>query len=124
MPYSAAFPSGVRSNVYAPPDGAKVAWDAKGQVEAQIRVEASYVIIRGMTLRNAQASAIELGDVQKVVVEDCEISGWGRVNASDGFGDSRAAVVADERFRLRHVHRSGAGGGGGRVARHQGGASV
>ena len=51
-----------------------------------IQIDASYVIVRGLTLKGAGADAINLGpDVHDVVIEDCDISGWGRISPS-GFG--------------------------------------
>jgi len=79
--------------LYCPPDGAKSDWDAAGKCRSNLRIEASYVIVRGLTLRGAQVHGIELGDVQNVVLEDCDISGWGRVRESDGYGENLDSAV-------------------------------
>lgn len=95
--------------LYTPPQGQQAVWDASGKLPAQLRIEAPYVIVRGLTLRNAQINGIELGDVQHVVIEDCDISGWGRVRASDGFGaDLDAAIYSAsdqlEQIVVQHCH--------------------
>jgi hypothetical protein len=51
-----------------------------------INVQASYVIIRGVKCKNASRDGINLGKgVHDVIIEHCDISGWGRVD-KDGFG--------------------------------------
>jgi len=76
--------------VYTAEPGA--VFDGKGEAEDNIQVNASFVILRGLTLKNAKINGIELGDVQDVVVENCDISGWGRIS-SDGFGENLDAAV-------------------------------
>lgn len=87
-------PAGYRW--YGPPAGAGTATiDAAGRQDVCVKIEASYVILHGLTLRNARIHAILLeGEVHDVVIEECDISGWGRV-AEDGWGvDYDAAVYA------------------------------
>jgi hypothetical protein len=75
---------------------------------------ASYVIIRGLSLERARIHAIRfLGNVHDVVIEENDISGWGRVE-SDGWGtnydgaiyshDSTATVerIVVQRNRMHH----------------------
>ena len=51
-----------------------------------IDVKASYVIVRGVTCKGASRDGINLGKgVHDVVIEQCDISGWGRI-APDGYG--------------------------------------
>jgi hypothetical protein len=58
-----------------------------------INVKASYVIIRGITCMGASNDAITLGSgVHDVVIDQCDISGWGRI-AKDGFGIEMDAGV-------------------------------
>lgn len=60
--------------------------DAADMVDQCVEVTASYVIIRGLTLRRPKIHGITLGDgVHDVVIEECDISGWGRVD-KDGWG--------------------------------------
>lgn len=59
-----------------------------------ISVKVPYVIIRGLTLRGATEHGIKLvGPVHDVVIEDCDISGWGRISA-DGFGKNLDAGIS------------------------------
>jgi hypothetical protein len=67
-----------------------------------VEVAASYVIIRGLTARDAAVHGIKLGDVHDVVIEDCEVRGWGRI-ASDGFGENLDAAVYSESKQLERI---------------------
>ncbi|MFL5310941.1 MAG: malectin domain-containing carbohydrate-binding protein [Myxococcales bacterium] len=71
----------------AAPGGSTI--DANGNADQNIVINnASYVIIRGVTLKNARINAIELrGNVHDVVIEENDVSGWGRIFAPDGFGE-------------------------------------
>jgi hypothetical protein len=72
--------------------GAPGVLDAANGQPYNIYVNASYVVIRGFTLRGAQQHAIRISDtVTDVIIEDNDISGWGRsrggnlgVNADSG----------------------------------------
>ena len=60
--------------------------DAADQVDHCVEVKASYVIIRGLTLRSPKIHGIVLAkDAHDVVIEGCDISGWGRID-KDGWG--------------------------------------
>ena len=62
-----------------------------------ITVNASYVIVRGFTLRGAQQDAIRIAPgAHDVVIEDNDISGWGRQRsgAGGGIGIGIVAVYA------------------------------
>ena len=68
-------------------DGAKTA-------TYNVTIHASYVIVRGLTLINANSSSIfvDIGS-HDVVIENNDISGWGQ-NASDGWGiDMESGVL-------------------------------
>jgi Big-like domain-containing protein len=53
--------------------------DAQNAAQYNVTVNASYVIVRGFTLKGAQQDAIRISpNVNDVVVEDSDISGWGR----------------------------------------------
>jgi hypothetical protein len=55
-------------------------------------INASYIIIRGMTLSGATNDAIVLGqNAHDVIIENCDISGWGQ-SASTLGGNNQAAV--------------------------------
>jgi hypothetical protein len=72
--------------------------DAADKVDQCVEVTASHVILRGLTLRSPRIHGIVLGDgSHDVIIEECDISGWGRVD-KDGWGvDYDSAVYS--RFR-------------------------
>jgi len=75
------------------PAGAASTIDVAGQSDYCIVVKASCVILRGFTLRGARVHAILLqGPVHDVVIEGCDISGWGRIE-DDGWGKDYDAAV-------------------------------
>lgn len=52
-----------------------------------VQVNASYVIVRGLTLKGAQSHAVLISpSVHDVVIEDNDISGWGRSRGTSKFG--------------------------------------
>ncbi len=60
--------------------------DAADKADQCVEVKASYVILRGLTLRSPRIHGIVLGKgAHDVVIEGCDISGWGRVD-KDGWG--------------------------------------
>lgn len=72
--------------------------------DACITIDASYVIIRGLTLKGAGAAentsrkpigAIRIEGGHDIVIEGCDISDWGRLNRETGFGfDYEAAILS------------------------------
>jgi hypothetical protein len=59
-------------------------------------VDAEYVIIRGLMLRDAQENGIELGPKAKhVVIERNEITGWGRKKSDEVRPGSPAPIIDD-----------------------------
>ena len=72
--------------LYCPAERGESVIDVQGKQDACIRIRASYVVISGMTLRGAGIHAIYLDEgVHDVVIEGCNISGWGRIE-KDGWG--------------------------------------
>lgn len=58
-----------------------------------VEVRASYVILRGLTLKNAREHGIRIFDgCHDVVIEACDISGWGRIS-EDGWGRNLDSAV-------------------------------
>ena len=81
--------------------------DAADKADHCVEVKASYVVLRGLTLRSPRIHGIVLGKgAHDVVIESCDISGWGRVD-KDGWGvDYDSAVYSkheplDNAFRRR-----------------------
>jgi hypothetical protein len=106
--------------LYTAPSGGSSEIDVDGAEDYDVHVKGSYVIVRGLTLKGARKHGIYLeGDVHDVVIEDNDISGWGRV-ADDGYGVNMDSAVrgatkkaaAQKRFVIQrnrlHHPRSGA----------------
>ena len=96
--------------VYTSARDGRTTIDVADQSENCIRVRASYVIIRGLTLKGAQRDGILLQDVHDVIIEENDISGWGRKNRF-GFGvDEDAGIkgvgrlqrIVIQRNKIRH----------------------
>lgn len=70
---------------------------------SNIYVNASYVIIRGLTLKNAQKHGIILGpNAHHVVIEDNDISGWGAI-AGDGWGAAGNCAVYSNQASIHNI---------------------
>jgi len=69
--------------------------DVNGAADECVQIKASYVILRGVILKRAAISGINIEDgSHDLVIEQCDISGWGRVEP-DGWGhDYDAGVFA------------------------------
>jgi hypothetical protein len=53
--------------------------DGQNTAQYNVTINASYVVVRGLTLRGAKQDAIRISpNVTNVIIEDNEISGWGR----------------------------------------------
>ena len=84
--------------------GSSATIDVANRHENCIRIEnASYIILRGLTLRGATRHAIELvGDVHDIVIEDCDIRDWGTVER-DGWGRNYDSAVFSRSRTLKRV---------------------
>jgi hypothetical protein len=70
-----------------------------------INVQANYVIIRGFTLKGAQKHSIHLRNVvSDVVIENNDISGFGRLSA-DGFAVNGDAGIGGESEGINDIQR-------------------
>lgn len=79
-----------------------VVLDGKDTADNNIEVNAPFVILRGLTMKNAKVSGVKLGEVQDVVIEDCDISGWGRI--ADGvFGANLDAAIYSKAPSLERI---------------------
>jgi len=77
----------------APRPGSSATIDVGGRADSNILIKGSYVIVRGLALKNAGRNAVVLDrDIHDVVIEENDISGWGRVGA-DGWGENMDAAV-------------------------------
>lgn len=81
--------------LYTSPKGKRTVSDVRGEAKVNVRVLASHVIVRGLDLKGAGFHGIELGRVQDVVIEDCDISGWGG-NLEDGWGRDLDSAIYHE----------------------------
>ncbi|XHR31249.1 MAG: hypothetical protein ACFUZC_11990 [Chthoniobacteraceae bacterium] len=78
--------------VYAGAKGGTVI-DVNNTAPACVVISAPYVILRRVTLKGAAKDGVLLsGPVHDVVVEQCDISGWGRI-AKDGWGEEMDAAL-------------------------------
>jgi len=100
-------------------DGRGATIDVRHQHDACITIDASYVIVRGFTLKGAGVAggtkpigAIHILGGRNIVIEECDISDWGRTDATTGYGvDYDSAVLCRkeglsrlvvQRCRLHH----------------------
>ena len=67
-----------------------------------ITIDASYVIVRGLTLKGAGAAdntsskpigAIVITGGHDIIIEDCDISDWGRLDPKTGFGFNYESAI-------------------------------
>ncbi len=74
-------------HLVTPEAGTKYVNDVFNLSDYNIVVEADYVILRGLELRNAGIHGVLIRKgVQHVVIEDCHITGWGRVGGARVWG--------------------------------------
>jgi hypothetical protein len=94
-------------------DGRGATIDVRHQHDSCITVKASHVILRGFTLKGAGAAsntkkgiigAIRIEDGHDIVIEDCDVSDWGRLNPKTGFGfDYDAAIFSNSKTLARLI---------------------
>jgi len=86
-----------------PPDSKTATIDVANNHAQCIEIRASYVIIRGLTLKNAREHGIRIFEgCHDVVIEGCDISGWGRI-ADDGWGRDLDSAVYSRAQDLERV---------------------
>lgn len=100
-------PTGYR--VY---DGRGVTIDVRHLHDSCITINASYVVVRGFTLKGAGApaganpkaiGAILINGGSNIVIEDCDVSDWGRLNPKTGFGVNMDSAIASRAAELRQL---------------------
>jgi hypothetical protein len=94
-------------------DGRGTTIDVHHRHDRCITVQASHVILRGFTLKGAGAvgnasrkpiGAIRIEGGHDIVIEDCDISDWGRLNSQTGVGfDYEAAILSQHADLARLV---------------------
>ncbi len=79
--------------LYTAPPGQTSTIDVANNSDTDITINASHIIIRGLTLKNARRFGIRLDqNAHDVVIEENDISGWGRI-AADGWGEDYDAAI-------------------------------
>lgn len=91
--------------------GARSTIDLRNTADIGIRVNADYVIVRGIEIRNAGRHALAIGGGHHdVVVEQCHMIYWGRGGGSSSFGstggNTDSAIAADAGTRHLTVQRN------------------
>lgn len=85
------------------PDRQAATIDVANRHAQCVEVRASYVILRHLTLKGAAEHGIRLFEgCHDVVVEGCDISGWGRI-AADGWGKDYDAAIYSNDQALKRV---------------------
>jgi hypothetical protein len=88
--------SGGTKSGYKVYQGAPGVLDAKNAAPYNIYINASYVVVRGFTLKGASQDAIRISpDVTDVIIEDNEITGWGRTRGGGLGRNADSAIRAD-----------------------------
>ena len=73
-------------------DGTGCVIDCANKSDLGISVDASYVILRGFTIRNVKQHGIRIMNGHHIVIEDCDVSKWGS-EEERGFGFEMQACV-------------------------------
>jgi len=93
-------------------DGQSSTIDVRHRSDSCVTINASYVIVRGFTLRGAGATnlaprriigAIRIEGGHHIVIEGCDISDWGRLNPATGFGFDYDAAIFSNRKELKRL---------------------
>jgi hypothetical protein len=87
-------------------DGTGATIDTGNKADVGISVDASYVIVRGFTVRNVKQHGIRLFGGHHIVIENCDISKWGSEDEKEkgkGFGVDYQAGVFSNKKDLRAV---------------------
>ncbi len=93
-------------------DGRGATIDVRHKHDHCITIDASYVILRGFTLKGAGAAgnapskaigAIQIDGGHDIVIEDCDISDWGRLNPETGFGFDYDSAIYSRSAELKRL---------------------
>jgi lysophospholipase L1-like esterase len=89
--------------LYTAPKGGTI--DINNKQKYNVDILAKYVIVRGLTLKGAAKDAIHIAPgMTDVVIENNDISGWGRI-ASDGWAVDRDAAVSTDDIEYTGLQR-------------------
>ncbi len=89
--------------VYEPAEAGAAVIDVASEADNCIVVKGSHVIIRGLILKGARIHSILLeGPVHDVIIENCDISGWGRI-AEDGWGKDYDAAIYSKEQSIKRI---------------------
>jgi len=83
-------------------DGTGCTIDTRNREDVGIAVRASYVILRGFTIRNVKQHGIRLFRGHHIVIENCDISKWGSEDEK-GWGKNYQACVFSNQKDLHAV---------------------
>jgi hypothetical protein len=92
--------------LYTPAPGTSGVIDSQNAQDHNVRISTRYVIVRGFTLRGARTDAIRMyPGASDVVIENNNISGWGRSRSGSLGVDMESAVRArcDSTFQLQRT---------------------
>lgn len=78
-------------------DGTGCTIDTGNREDLGIAVRASYVILRGFTIKNVKEHGIRLFSGHHIVIEDCDISQWGSESEKGWGKDYQACVFSNHR---------------------------
>ncbi len=100
------------SDAYRVYDGRGATIDVRHKHDNCITIDASCVIVRGLTLKGAGASdntssrpigAITITGGHDIVIEGCDVSDWGRLNPKTGFGFNYESAIFSRCASLRRL---------------------
>ena len=97
--------------LYTQPVGAETVIDVNNAQDHGLEISAAYVIVRGLTVKNARIHGIKLlPGAHDVVIENCDISGWGRPDTDKngnpdpmGFGINEDAGIYSDSPEVKRV---------------------
>jgi hypothetical protein len=101
-----------RPDAYRVYDGSDATIDVHHKHDNCITIDASYVILRGLTLKGAGAAdntsskpigAIVIEGGHDIIIEGCDISDWGRLNPERGFGFNYESAILSYSASLQRL---------------------
>jgi len=75
-------------HLITPPDSTRTVIDVRNAQDHTMVIDADFVIVRGLELKNAARHGILIKEGRHhIVIEDCHITVWGRIGGSKSFGN-------------------------------------